>query len=103
MFHVGMMVVCVDDRAARYRGHEFPSLTRGQVYTVRFVGRCRASQRAEQGWGLRLEEIVLPEIEWWGGVSEPLYCVTRFRPAKDTDISALRHLLVNPPKDLVSA
>jgi hypothetical protein len=90
-FHVGQVVVCIDDRDIRWPGGEeigerYP--VEGGVYTVRMVRFCRDSA------GLLLHEIVNPICEWYdGGVGELGFHVDRFRPAKTTSLEVFEGML----------
>lgn len=100
-FHVGQMVVCVDDRfGGKWRAvitKNAPALpTKGIIYTIREI---------EIGWSvardayLRLEELTNPAMKWDDGdVSEVAFGAQRFRPVKHTSIEQFRKL-VAPIKD----
>lgn len=84
-FHVGQMVVCVDDSLETYRhldphggaGKGWP--VKGRIYTVRGLGIAMGIP------GLHLEEIVR---EW-----ECPFAASRFRPVKETSIEIFRKLV----------
>lgn len=94
-FHVGQLVVCVDDRRSVERGIKPPpggfigdldGLTRGRIYTVRRI--C-----FDDYFLLTivvLDEIVRPQDDG--------YDSTRFRPLSDTRISVFRKMLEPSPE-----
>lgn len=90
-FHVGQMVVCVDDEDLN---EPVAAPIKGQVYTVRDVVFEPASCRPSPD-GLNFVE--LPDRVHFRG-----YWVGRFRPVKQTSIEIFQQLLVNPPKEVVS-
>ena len=98
MFHVGQLVVCVEDRPYLFRvpGHEYRSemhgLTKGSIYTIREVDVVHPDGHHV---GVRLEEIRRP------GKDCP-YVNYRFRPLDESRLTVFRQMLVSPPtKELV--
>lgn len=91
-WHVGQMVVCVDDTAAlpppgvRYGG-TLGGLTKGCVYTIRGF----AVHPATWEMGVYLQEIMRPRA----GLDpyEPPFGLFRFRPVRKTSIDIFRALL----------
>ena len=99
MFHVGQVVVCIDDnfnRSAIARGYRFPVL-RG-VYTIRSMHTLR------DGLRLRFHELRNPPLGWKNesGDFECGFHYDKFRPAVETDISILRSLLQPVASDEVA-
>ncbi len=95
-FQKGDMVTCV--RGDRWQSDvsECVALPEtGGVYTVRTVALGHDGEEY-----LRLEELVNPPCIYPGGLSEAQFWGCRFRKIRKPDISALRELVVNPPKEL---
>lgn len=90
-FHVGQMVVCVDDKPAapKWGGVSFP--VRGRVYTIRAV--FRHTSGADGVW---LEELRNPFAAKYG--LEWGYKARRFRPVKTTSIDQFTALLNPAPE-----
>lgn len=91
-FHVGQMVVCVDDsfRGIIWRGEILP--VKGQVYTIR-------SMYADgDAVGLRLEEIVNEQKVYSDGVNECAFNARYFRPVKQTSIDCFTAILTKTPE-----
>ena len=100
MFHVGQLVVCVDEDPAShakpgwsYVG-DLDGLTRGSVYTIRDV----LVDPVQRGNSVRLVEIVRSVYR---GREVP-YAVERFRPVDETKLSVFKAMLVSPPKETVT-
>ena len=98
MFHVGQMVVCVDDRPCRNGLFGVDdSLTKRCVYTVRAIKSLDGLQmlpgHESSPYGLCLEEIVRPY--------DTPYGAARFRPVAKTDISIFQSMLAPKQKELV--
>jgi hypothetical protein len=76
MFHVGQMVVCVNDDFSRIilRGEELP--VKGRVYTV------RAISMHVGGLGILLHEIVNKPRHYYTSIGECWFRASRFRPAQ---------------------
>lgn len=100
-FRVGQKVVCINDEVKPLRALPYPlkkdwdldGLTKGAVYTVRFVGEYRGAPV------LYLREIHRRVCSSWG---EPGFDTLRFRPAvepkAETDISVFLEMLNSAPK-----
>lgn len=97
MFHVGQMVVCVDGKVRRPTQNKVIYPVERMVYTIRAID-------PDGLRGIWLEEVVNKPAEWREGYHEVTFAEDRFRPVRDTkkQVEALRHLLVNPPKELVA-
>ena len=97
MFHVGLLVVCVNDRVGdfdrpdlfRYGG-DLDGLRRGKVYTI--IGRYTSPEGHPC--------VALSEIRRPSG--EPGYAAARFRPVDETKLSVFQAMLVSPPKETVT-
>lgn len=107
MFHVGQLVVCVDDtkrwrhtdsgamvKSGGYGDEVFP--TKGIVYTIRDAGIIRPSFLDAY---VRLVEI-RNQVRAYGtcGAFEPCFMAERFRPVNPKRIEVFTSLLVTPPK-----
>ena len=97
-FYLGQKVVCIDDKPQIQIG-KMHGLTKGNVYTIRWIGMYNDFFNKEEILCIRVEEI---------NRSEPTlqqfdvpYMASRFRPLleKKTDISIFHKLLV--PKEKV--
>lgn len=92
-FHIGQLVVCVDDtlRPPRYQGagfewrYDLNGLTRGTIYTIRDF-----EHRVPYEGDIRLVEIVRPICSFG---FEAAYRIDRFRPLDDTKLSIFRDML----------
>lgn len=92
MFHVGQLVVCVDDEI---NAVDFPVTlpVRGVVYTIRRVkNHCG-------DLAVLVHEIVSPAPV----VGEYGYLASRFRPVVDSHLDVFREMLVRPPTERVDA
>lgn len=104
MFHIGQLVVCVDDRENAYRKFKctyqgnLDGLAKDAIYTIR--GFYNGDNPVWNKGDLYLEEIVRP-LE--GGREEAPYHYARFRPVVTTDISIFEAMLVPTPKEKVEA
>jgi hypothetical protein len=78
MFHVGQLVVCVDDSGHPKFGR--PPLVEGRIYTVSHI------EKIKSGIGLDLEESPCPR-------DDALYRQSRFRPLSETSISIFTAML----------
>ena len=99
MFHVGQMVVCVDDTPLTLGGIQctLDGLTRDRVYTVRETGLY-----CPHGTGqpcIRVAEIYR---ETRYGIVDCPYAARRFRPVteRQTDISIFTDMLTSAPKEI---
>lgn len=91
-FHVGQLVVCVDDSPCRLIGKK--DLVRGKVYTIEGFD-------PETGTGVYLVGLPGEIVPPW---KHPLgWRHTRFRPLDPKRIEVFTDLLANPPKEVVSA
>lgn len=99
-FHVGQKVVCVDDLPSiNARITRAPSLTKGQVFTIRDMEIWKGVLL------VRLVEIVAAPFDFIDrGWLEPSWRASRFRPIveRKTDISIFTSML-NPSKQGVDA
>ncbi|MFC4170493.1 hypothetical protein ACFOYU_00200 [Microvirga sp. GCM10011540] len=87
-FHVGQVVVCVDDSGLPGPDvvTEVPKV--GGVYTIREI------RPDEYGDGLLLHELHNPLLQWvCGGEGEASFHNRRFRPAKMTSLEVLEAVL----------
>lgn len=93
-WHVGMQVVCVDDRGHMLNhGESIP--IRGSIYTIRSI--------THGGAGVQLNEIVnLPRM-YCDGFVEISFLRRRFRPVRKTNIDCFLSLLNKTPADVVAA
>lgn len=96
-FHVGQLVVCVDDKPkGGYPDEPWPVV--GRIYTVRAL-RWSDWYSAEQ---VLLVEIVCSPRLYNDGTYEAGYNATRFRPLDESRLTVFRQMLVSPPtKELV--
>lgn len=97
-FHVGQLVVCVDDAAhPEWPGIHRPcGLRRGHVYTVRDANLRRHGRDC-----IRLVEIFRPPLG--SDESEPPFYEVRFRPIDDTKLAIFRKLLTDIPREVEQA
>ena len=102
MFHVGQLVVCVDDEDGKYCGQfglDVPKtgtlcgLTRWRVYTIRDVVVTPSGHDA-----VRLCEITRAVSRGW----ESAYSAQRFRPLSPARIAIFRQMLSDVPKETVA-
>lgn len=100
-FHVGQLVVCVDDspltappppRPWIQWDRDMDGLLRGRVYTIRDSG-IRSVCDVD---GVRLNEIVRRPCPVTG--TDPAYSARRFRPVDDTRIAVFRQALTSVPQ-----
>lgn len=93
---VGDQVVCIRDdwRDSSLQCVQLPHVQ--GIYTIRDT--LIEEWKGERILYLHFEEVRNP-ISWYG--VEPGFIAEWFRPVRRTDISVLRSLLVNPPKELV--
>ena len=62
MWYIGQKVVCVDDRFPRRVLEWTSNLPRkGQIYTIRWIGRGESLYTGESKFGLKLEELQTAE------------------------------------------
>lgn len=103
-FHVGQLVVCVDDQLGYTRwlpgrvssNTDLDGLRRSQIYTVREVCLSWADE-----WREPVDCIHLVEITRHVGVP---YAAERFRPITDDKLAIFRqHLIVEPTESVLSA
>lgn len=105
MFHVGQLVVCVNDDPnafvcrvklppGNYWLHEagLDGLKRGHIYTIRDLGRLNKRFQIQQ---VRLVEIVRP-LDPDG--NEAAYALERFRWLHDGELAVFRQHLAGVPK-----
>lgn len=93
MFHVGQMVVCVDDYVhPRYVvfGEVLP--VKGMVYTI------RSFDRVDEELCLMLEEIVNAPRHYRQGFGECSFRPHRFRPVRQTSIEQFTSILNQAPQ-----
>ena len=87
MFHIGQLVVCVEDCPIDTGDQSFTKLEKGRVYTIRdYVTDYVFSAGSHDA--IKLEEVV--RNRW----DDP-YGALRFRPVRKTDISIFTDML-NP-------
>ena len=97
MFHVGQLVVCVDDDEDAYVNptHRYydglSGLKKGVVYTIRWVGMPRHTRYL----CVRIEEIIRP-VDFEDGEETP-YAAARFRPVVETSLDVFREMLAPVP------
>ena len=99
MFHVGQLVVCVDDSNVPSDWHikgihysyELDGLTKGVIYTIRDVYICTMHHKEV----VRLVEITRDHHELYGG--ETPYAAYRFRPVVETRLDVFRKMLAPVP------
>ena len=92
-FHVGQLVVCVDDAPCQLSG--VIALVRGRIYAIR--GLYHVSDQT----GLLLAGVPRFPPDNPDG-SERAWVSTRFRPLDESRLSIFREMLVTPPtKELV--
>ena len=89
MFHVGQLVVCVDDVPIPGYSPEMHGLTKGIIYTVRGfgIGRCFNDKC------VYLKEIIRPIKD---GHEAP-FSMWRFRPVVETRLDVFREMLAPVP------
>lgn len=91
MFHVGQLVVCVDERQGVIpEPTPLAGLRKRAVYTVRTFtqGHVFREGVADAVW---LEEVSRPR--------DRPFAAWRFRPVDETKLSIFREMLVTPPKE----
>ena len=100
MFHVGQLVVCVDDSrvcppvAGRSYYGDLDGLIKGKIYTVRWCGQYMHTNGLEF-IAVRLVEIIRPKLT--GGDVECPYAAARFRPVVETSLDVFREMLAPVP------
>jgi hypothetical protein len=93
-FFVNQEVVCIDDAVAGYgKAHPF-GITKGQVYTVRWVGMVDHYVFGSY-LGLRLVGVHRGADEDVGGDDTP-YKASRFRPVTKDPIAVFRAIASDP-------
>jgi len=100
MFHVGQLVVCVDDDPWKYYvpGHSYgggmDGLVKGNIYTIRWCGMFNHTDGSNT-MAVRLYEIVRPSY----GITpdDCPYVATRFRPVVETRLDVFREMLEPVP------
>ena len=93
MFHVGQMVVCVDDSVSPanfFIPATYPS--KGHIYTIRGI------QDLGNGLAVLLEEILNRPFPYATGDSEPSFLASRFRPVRQTSIEQFTSILNQAPQ-----
>lgn len=96
MFHVGQLVICVDDVfPAEVAYGDETMVSRGHTYTVR-----EAFLEYEGTHTITVAEIVNTPREYSDGLVEFHFAVTRFRPIDDSKIEVFRKALKDVPADL---
>jgi hypothetical protein len=98
MFHVGQLVVCVDDEGQEHLPG--PYVKRGTGYTIRDRHHNGRHPVLGDGWAVWLEEIVSPTDEFgseWGFMS------SRFRPVNDSALDIFRKTEAPTPTERESA
>lgn len=88
MFHVGQLVVCVDDSPCDHH-LEIAPLRHGYIYTIRSTYDYGAG-----GIGVRIAEFCLPV---WDGMEET-WRMERFRPVEENRLSIFRKMLAPAPR-----
>lgn len=107
MIDVGGQVVCIDDDwkpAPGPLGISAP--VRGQVYTVREIGKGVTTADGSHHpdfVGIKLEEIHNPPDIPTPGRGEVVFNIIAFRPVKKTSIEEFTKILDNAPKRLEPA
>lgn len=84
MFHVGQLVVCVDDSPGRLSGERH--FTRGNIYTISATAPATRRHPA----GVRVEESPSPSVTSWVDAA-------RFRPVDEARLTVFRKLLAPVP------
>jgi len=97
MFHVGQMVVCVDDSPAR-DGVAVPLVARNVYEITKIFPALHA--RDEMGFYL-LGVPPMPSRKFLGAPIHSSYRANRFRPVAKTDISIFQSMLAPKQKELV--
>lgn len=97
MFHVGQMVVCVDDSPSRFRifGRDWvvqDLLLKGNIYTIRGVDTFPFN--TGPSLGLWLEEVVRETAHAPDGP----FGAARFRPVRQTSIEQFTSILNQAPQ-----
>ena len=91
MFHVGQLVVCVDDVPVPGYFSFMGGLKKGKIYTIRGF----ATHEHELVYGVYLEEIFRPILA--GDTYEAPFYTTRFRPVAETSLDVFREMLAPVP------
>lgn len=99
MFHVGQLVICVED----CHSSVWPDLVtpkRGTVYTIRRCKNGRRTRTGEPAVGVHLMEVMNgPRNCGPEGMVEPAWDALHFRPIDDTKIDVFRKALRSTPVD----
>lgn len=95
-FHVGMAVVCIDDKVPLAGGATVKdaNITEGQVYRVRWVGMAHLYPIGDY-LGVKLEGVDSKFGEAWGVPDAP-YAARRFRPVVKDPIAWARQIAADP-------
>ena len=95
MFHIGQLIVCIDDNwdITRADHNKVKHPTKGMIYTIRGI------QEFETGVGIVLEEIVNKPLQYHQGFEEAHWLTHRFRPIKETSIDCFTTILNKVPED----
>jgi len=96
MFHVGQLVVCVDDGKNRMgpqnRRHVLHGLKKGIVYTIRWVG-----MSPDHGLYLCVRVVEITRPIYLHLNEEIPFCAARFRPVVETRLDVFREMLAPVP------
>lgn len=94
MFHIGQLVVCIDDSHNPNRlhlSHDETIPTKGMIYTI------RGFLETPSGVGVYLEEIINKPKMYAQGMLEVAFRQERFRPIQKTSIEVFTAILNKTP------
>ncbi len=91
-WHVGQLIICVNDDFPDDAGKLFSRLPRkGEVFTIRQVGVCPVMNAL----GIRVEEIIGVMTVY--GIEQGFFA-SRFRPARKTSLESFTAILNRTPE-----
>ncbi|MDI6027030.1 hypothetical protein QBK99_12600 [Corticibacterium sp. UT-5YL-CI-8] len=95
-FHVGMQVVCIDDKVPLAGGSTVKdaNITEGQIYSVRWVGMAHLYTIGDY-LGVKLEGVDSKFGGVWGVPDAP-YSARRFRPLVSDPLAWARQIAADP-------
>lgn len=102
-FHIGQKIVCVNNEIIVPRAQDISGLTRGAIYTIRWIGEFPWEPDRCVGLGTRLVEINRGhESSYNPKFYDYPFALLRFRPLleRKTDISIFTSML-KPTKEFV--
>lgn len=96
MFHIGQLVVCIDNAPAthHYGPDSVAGLEKGRIYTIREYHPNYPFTNAPGEAGVKLEEIT----RTYSRHVDAYYGVRRFRPVKQTSIDCFTAILTKTPE-----